>query len=77
MGIATDPAREINSKIEVLQDLEEKVGELMEAHERKRGALVPVGPHGTGPGRMPGYPPGHPPRARPRESPIMPGPRSR
>ena len=36
MGIATELAREIASKIEVLKDLEEPVRELMEAHERKR-----------------------------------------
>ena len=30
MGIATDPARELYSKLEVLQDLEEKVRELIQ-----------------------------------------------
>src|ERR671915_1167438 len=47
MGIATDPARELYSKIEVLQDLEEKVRELMEIHERKRELWFPselIGP---------------------------------
>jgi acyl-[acyl-carrier-protein] desaturase len=47
MGIATDPARELYSKIEVLQDLEDRVGELMEIHERKRELWFPselVGP---------------------------------
>ena len=32
MGLATEPTRELYSKIEVLQDLEEKVQELMEIH---------------------------------------------
>ena len=41
MGIATEPARELCSKLEVLQDLEEKVRELMEAHERKRELWFP------------------------------------
>jgi len=41
MGIATDPARELYSKLEVLQDLEEKVRELMEIHERKRELWFP------------------------------------
>ena len=47
MGIATDPGREIYSKIEVLQDLEDKVRELMEVHERKRELWFPselIGP---------------------------------
>jgi acyl-[acyl-carrier-protein] desaturase len=47
MGIATEPTREINSKIEVLQDLEGKVQELMEVHERKRELWFPselIGP---------------------------------
>jgi acyl-[acyl-carrier-protein] desaturase len=47
MGIATDPARELYSKIEVLQDLEDVVRELMEVHERKRELWFPsdlVGP---------------------------------
>ena len=41
MGIATELAREIASKIEVLKDLEEPVRELMEAHERKRDLWFP------------------------------------
>jgi acyl-[acyl-carrier-protein] desaturase len=41
MGIATEPARELYSKLEVLQDLEQKVRELMEAHERKRELWFP------------------------------------
>jgi acyl-[acyl-carrier protein] desaturase len=47
MGIATDPARELYSKIEVLQDLEDIVRELMEVHERKRELWFPsdlIGP---------------------------------
>jgi acyl-[acyl-carrier-protein] desaturase len=47
MGIATEPTREISSKIEVLRDLEEKVQELMEVHERKRELWFPselIGP---------------------------------
>jgi acyl-[acyl-carrier-protein] desaturase len=47
MGIATEPARELYSKLEVLQDLEGKVQELMEIHERKRELWYPsdlVGP---------------------------------
>ena len=42
MGIATDPARELALKIEVLKDLEEPVRELMEAHERKRELWFPA-----------------------------------
>jgi acyl-[acyl-carrier-protein] desaturase len=42
MGILTDPARELHSKIEVLEDLEETVRELMEVHERKRELWFPV-----------------------------------
>jgi acyl-[acyl-carrier-protein] desaturase len=53
MGIATDPAREIYSKIEVLQDLEEKVGELMEAHERKRELWFPSDLMAPGPDECP------------------------
>ncbi|HEY5939347.1 MAG TPA: acyl-ACP desaturase [Gemmatimonadales bacterium] len=53
MGIATDSAREIYSKIEVLQDLEEKVGELMEAHERKRELWFPSDLMGPGPDECP------------------------
>ena len=41
MGIATDPARELALKIEVLRDLEEPVRELMENHERKRELWFP------------------------------------
>jgi acyl-[acyl-carrier-protein] desaturase len=41
MGIATEPERELYSKLEVLQDLEEKVRELMETHERKRELWFP------------------------------------
>src|SRR3954471_11132022 len=41
MGIATDPARELALKIEVLKDLEEPVRELMENHERKRELWFP------------------------------------
>ena len=47
MGIATEPTRELYSKIEVLQDLEDKVRELMEIHERKRELWFPselIGP---------------------------------
>ena len=36
MGIATDSSREIYSKLEVLRDLEPRVRELMDVHERKR-----------------------------------------
>src|SRR4029079_7278990 len=42
MGIVTDPARELHSKIEVLEDLEDTVRELMEVHERKRELWFPV-----------------------------------
>jgi acyl-[acyl-carrier-protein] desaturase len=41
MGIATDSAREIYSKLEVLRDLEGRVRELMEIHERKRELWFP------------------------------------
>jgi acyl-[acyl-carrier-protein] desaturase len=41
MGIATEPTRELCSKLEVLQDLEEKVRELMGIHERKRELWFP------------------------------------
>ena len=51
MGIATEPARELASKIEVLQDLEEPVRELMESHERKRELWFPVRPAGPAAGR--------------------------
>jgi acyl-[acyl-carrier-protein] desaturase len=53
MGIATEPTREIHSKIEVLQDLEEKVQELMEAHERKRELWFPSDLIGPGPDECP------------------------
>src|SRR6476661_1148667 len=41
MGIVTDPARELHSKIEVLEDLEDTVRDLMEVHERKRELWFP------------------------------------
>ncbi|MBA2457356.1 MAG: acyl-ACP desaturase [Gemmatimonadales bacterium] len=41
MGITTDPSQELAVKVEVLQDLEERVRELMEAHERKRDIWFP------------------------------------
>ena len=53
MGIATEPTREIVSKIEVLQDLEEKVQELMEVHERKRELWFPADLMGPGPDESP------------------------
>jgi acyl-[acyl-carrier-protein] desaturase len=40
MGI-TDTARELASKFEVLKDLEDKVREMMDAHERKRELWFP------------------------------------
>ena len=52
MGL-THAARVFHSKIEVLEDLEERVRELMEAHEQKRLLWYPsdlVGPH---PGESP------------------------
>ena len=54
MGIATDPARELASKIEVLKDLEEPVRELMEAHERKRELWFPSDLLGPQPDDCPG-----------------------
>jgi acyl-[acyl-carrier-protein] desaturase len=42
MGTITDPARELESKVEVLRDLEGRVGELMELHERKRELWYPA-----------------------------------
>jgi acyl-[acyl-carrier-protein] desaturase len=42
MGIATELAREIASKIEVLKDLEEPVRELIEPHERQRDLRFPT-----------------------------------
>ncbi|MBA3345236.1 MAG: acyl-ACP desaturase [Gemmatimonadales bacterium] len=41
MGITTDPERELATKIEVLKDLEDRVRELMESHERKRDLWFP------------------------------------
>ena len=53
MGILTDPARELHSKIEVLEDLEDTVRELMEVHERKRELWFPVDLLGPGPDECP------------------------
>ena len=53
MGTITDSARQIYSKIEVLQDLEEKVGELMETHERKRELWFPSDLMAPGPDECP------------------------
>jgi acyl-[acyl-carrier-protein] desaturase len=53
MGIVTDPARELHSKIEVLEDLEETVRELMEIHERKRELWFPVDLVGPAPDECP------------------------
>ncbi len=41
MGITTDSSQELAVKIEVLKDLEDRVRELMEAHERKRDIWFP------------------------------------
>ena len=41
MGVTTDPSRELAVKIEVLKDLEGRVRELMESHERKRDLWFP------------------------------------
>ncbi len=41
MGITTDPSHDLAVKVEVLKDLEERVRELMEAHERKRDVWFP------------------------------------
>ena len=41
MGITTDPSQELAVKVEVLKDLEGRVRELMEAHERKRDVWYP------------------------------------
>ena len=41
MGITTDPSNELAVKVEVLKDLEERVRDLMEAHERKRDVWFP------------------------------------
>jgi acyl-[acyl-carrier-protein] desaturase len=49
MGTITDPARELESKMEVLRDLEGRVGELMELHERKRDLWFPSDLLGPGP----------------------------
>jgi acyl-[acyl-carrier-protein] desaturase len=49
MGTTTDQAREIASKIEVLNDLEGEVGTLMETHERKRDVWFPAELLGPGP----------------------------
>jgi acyl-[acyl-carrier-protein] desaturase len=51
MVSATEP--ELYSKIEVLQDLEEKVRELMETHERKRELWYPSDLVGPAPGEDP------------------------
>ena len=53
MGIVTDPERELYSKIEVLEDLEEKVRELMEIHERKRELWFPSDLLGPAEGECP------------------------
>jgi acyl-[acyl-carrier-protein] desaturase len=53
MGIATDPARELYSKLEVLRDLEPRVRELMEIHERKRELWFPYDLLGPEPGECP------------------------
>ncbi len=53
MTTAADPARELYSKIEVLQDLEDKVHELMEIHERKRELWFPVDLVGPAPDECP------------------------
>jgi acyl-[acyl-carrier-protein] desaturase len=53
MGIATDPARELYSKLEVLQDLEPRVRELMDIHERKRELWFPSELVGPGPDECP------------------------
>jgi len=49
MGTTTDQAREIASKIEVLNDLEGEVRTLMETHERKRDVWFPAELLGPGP----------------------------
>jgi acyl-[acyl-carrier-protein] desaturase len=41
MGITTDPSHDLAVKVEVLKDLEGRVRELMEAHERKRDVWFP------------------------------------
>ena len=42
MGTVTESERELHSKIEVLKDLEGRVHELMDAHERKRELWFPA-----------------------------------
>jgi acyl-[acyl-carrier-protein] desaturase len=41
MGVTTDPSHELAVKVEVLKDLEGRVRELMESHERKREVWFP------------------------------------
>jgi acyl-[acyl-carrier-protein] desaturase len=53
MGILTDSARELYTKLEVLQDLEARVRELMESHERKRELWFPEDLLGPAPGESP------------------------
>jgi len=53
MGIATDPSRDLESKIEVLEDLEGRVRELMESHERKRELWYPADLLSAAPGDSP------------------------
>jgi acyl-[acyl-carrier-protein] desaturase len=53
MGIVTESGRELHSKLEVLRDLEGKVHELMEAHERKRELWFPADLVGPGPEECP------------------------
>jgi len=53
MGIITDSARELYSKLEVLQDLETRVRELMENHERKRELWFPEDLLGPAPDESP------------------------
>jgi len=53
MGIVTDPARELHSKIEVREDLEDTVRDLMEVHERKRELWFPVDLLGPAPDECP------------------------
>jgi acyl-[acyl-carrier-protein] desaturase len=53
MGVLTDSERELHSKIEVLEDLEDTVRELMEVHERKRELWFPVDLVGPGPDECP------------------------
>jgi acyl-[acyl-carrier-protein] desaturase len=54
MGIATDSSREIYSKLEVLRDLEPRVRELMDIHERKRELWFPEDLLGPAPDECPG-----------------------